>query len=534
MKTMIYFSAVILSGFALCACNDDDIVGDPAIDWSASTHLINPVDEQGFSTYYTPAIGTVGDPMPFFDPTTNSFKILYLQEYSNNDPFCYHPIWGVETKDCGNYASLGEVLPTGTSSLEQDAALGTGCCVYSEADKCYYIYYTGHNHTLANKEVIMRATSTDFKTWSKDAGWAIKGADYGYSETDFRDPQIFRDDEGLYHMVVASCGNLKLADFTSTNLKDWTHAGLFSNMLWDRVFECPDIFKMGDWWYLTYFEQNNVGWCRKMKYFKGKTLAELKSAISSPTWPDRFEGNIEGRGLYAAKTASDGTNRYCWGWCPTRTGASFQDKNVNVAEDRESNWSGAMVCHRLIQNADGVLTLGPVAGIEAKYNKSVSLSVKQQQGASGSGSDYQLSGDAYLYFGRLGYHNHIAMTVKTSNVWDNFGISVARGYEDGSFSSKYYTLRINAENEWNRKINFEEEGSEGRGFIGGIDGGRTFETPADGVYHIDIYTDNSVCVVYINDMYAYTNRIYGIQQNGWSINNYGGNITVSDLKVTQY
>lgn len=33
---------------------------------------------------------------------------------------------------------------------------------------------------------------------------------------------------------------------------------------------------------------------------------------------------------------------------------------------------------------------------------------------------------------------------------------------------------------------------------------------------------------------AYAQRIYGIQKNGWSINNYGGNITVSDLAVTQY
>ena len=41
-------------------------------------------------------------------------------------------------------------------------------------------------------------------------------------------------------------------------------------------------------------------------------------------------------------------------------------------------------------------------------------------------------------------------------------------------------------------------------------------------------------VMYINDVCAYTNRIYGIQKNCWSINNYGGSITVSDVKVSQY
>lgn len=527
---------MLLLGAALsvAACSDDDNTLEQK-DWAGTTYLHNSVDEQGFSTYYTPAIGTVGDPMPFFDENTKSFKVLYLQEYSKNDPSCFHPIWGVETKDCANYESLGEVLPCGTNGQEADAALGTGCCVYSQADKLYYIYYTGHCYRDGSqREVILRATSSDYKTWTKDLLWEINGAKDGYSMTDFRDPCIFADEAGLYHMVVASCGSLQLAHYTSSNLKDWKHEGLFSNMLWDRVFECPDIFKMGDWWYMTYFEQNNVGWCRKMKYFKGKTLEALRGSITTPSWPDRFEGNIEGRGLYAAKSASDGQNRYFWGWCPTRTGGSIQEKNINVAEDRESNWSGSMVCHRLIQHADGVLTLGPVEGIKAKYNQPVELKVMANEGAAVSGNNISMTGNGYVYFGRLGYHNHISMDVKTSNVWDNFGFSFVRGLEGSEFSEKYYTLRVNAENEWNRKINFEEEGTKGRGFVPGIDGGRTFETPADGVYHIDIFTDNSVCVVYINDMYAYTNRIYGIQKNGWSINNYGGNITIENLTVTQY
>jgi beta-fructofuranosidase len=51
----------------------------------------------------------------------------------------------VTTDDCANYESLGEILPTGSSVMDADAALGTGCAVYSEADKQYYIYYTGHS-----------------------------------------------------------------------------------------------------------------------------------------------------------------------------------------------------------------------------------------------------------------------------------------------------------------------------------------------------------------------------------------------------
>ena len=84
-----------------------------------------------------------------------------------------------------------------------------------------------------------------------------------------------------------------------------------------------------------------------------------------------------------------------------------------------------------------------------------------------------------------------------------------------------------------RKVNFEEQGEEGKGFIEGIDG-YVFARPEDNVYNIDIFTDNSVVVMYINDVCSYTQRIYGIQKNCWSINSYGGTITISDLSVSQY
>jgi beta-fructofuranosidase len=85
----------------------------------------------------------------------------------------------------------------------------------------------------------------------------------------------------------------------------------------------------------------------------------------------------------------------------------------------------------------------------------------------------------------------------------------------------------------NRKINFEQEGEEGKGFIEGVDGYK-FASPTDKKYKVDIYTDNSVVVMYINDVCAYTNRIYGIQKNCWSINTYDGEVNVENIKVSQY
>jgi beta-fructofuranosidase len=543
MKKMIYsVFAIMLSATVLTACSEDDYSADPAKDWAGTANFFLSADDEGFNTYYMPAVGRCGDPMPFYDQKAGEFKVLYLQEYDNNGP-CYHPFWGVSTKDGANYQSLGEVLPTGLSTKEADASLGTGCAVYNEQDGLYYIYYTGHNVLLQDVEVVMRATSPDFKTWTKDNTWVLRGQEYGYSATDFRDPQVFRADDGLWHMIIAS--NLRFAEFKSSDMKTWEHVGQFP-MIWDRMCECPDIFQMGDYWYMVYSEGYRADWSRKVKYMMATTYEGLKACFNDPgaNWPkDGHEGVLDSRAFYAGKTATNGTDRYIWGWSPYRSGATIHEKNINVGAEGEPNWSGALVCHKIIQHADGTLTLGEVPAMKAKYNNDQTVAVMASNGYNNG----TLTGDdAYVLYNRLGSHNHISLTVTTSNNWDKFGISLVRS-TDADF---YYTMVVNPEDENHRKVNFEQEGYRivreldengkevekkvyGKGFVAGIDG-YWFQRPTDNVYHIDIYTDNSVLVMYINDVCAYTQRIYGIQKNCWSINNYGGSITISDVKVSQY
>lgn len=517
------FSVAMLSAFALAACSDDNFAGDPAKDWSGTTSIFVNEEEAGFSTYYTPAVGRIGDPMPFFDKKAGNFKVMYLQEYDNNRPFRFHPIWAVETSDGANYSSLGEWVPTGGTDGEQDAAPGTGCCYYCEADGLYYIYYTGHNGSLSNVEAVMRATSSDLKTWTKDNLWTLYGKDFEYSTVDFRDPQIF-EEGGKYHMIVATRpiwgGDPCFAEFVSSDMKNW-EKGDRIKMIWDRFLECPDIFQMGNKWYCVYSESTKTSWSRKVKYMMADSWAELKNCFNDgPKWPaDDREGVLDSRAFYAAKTASNGTDRYIWGWCPVREGSDIYNKNVNVGggDGNEPKWSGALVCHKLIQHDNGTLSVGEIPAMAAKYNQPAEVKVMKQD------KDYTL-------YSRLGVHNHISFTVQTATDGDRWGVSFVRS-ED---ASKYYTLVVNPEWEnGRRKINFEEEGPEGKGFIDGADG-YIMPRPADNSYKVDIYTDNSVVTFYINGEYGYTQRIYGLQKNCWSINNYGNNITVKDLSVSTY
>ena len=410
----------------------------------------------------------------------------------------------------------------------------------------YYIFYTGHKGNCQNREVILRATSTDFKNWTKDELWALNGPDYGYSSNDFRDPQVFVADDGLYHMVISTYpkngGDPCFAEFKSSDLKTWGHVGKFK-MIWDRMLECPDIFKMGDYWYLVYSESFRASWSRKVKYMMATSYDALKACFNDPgaNWPkDGREGVLDTRAFYAGKTASNGTDRFIWGWTPFRSGADIHEKNINVGagDGNEPNWSGALVCHKVIQHSDGTLSLGAVPAMAAKYDKQQTVNVMSSKGYD---NGILKGDDAYVLYNRLGNCNHISFTVTTSNNWDKFGISFVRSTDE----EFYYTLVVNPENENLRKVNFEQEGYRikikdngekekinGKGFVEAADG-YGFSRPADNVYNIDIYTDNSVLVMYINDIVCYTQRIYGIQKNCWSINNYGGSITVNNVRVSQ-
>ena len=529
-------------GVAFTSCyNEYDAPGETVKDWAGTSERFVPTDERGFTTFYTPYmikptdnVGGVGDPMPFYDAKNSEFKVLYLQDYANNKAYCFHPYWGLKTKDCSSYESLGEILSAGSNDFQQDAALGTGCCFYNEADGLYYIYYTGENGKCTNRQVVMRATSHDFKTWTRDNLWQLNGPEYGYNGFDFRDPQIFKGDDGKFHMVIATRpqagGNGVFAEFVSADMKNWESAGDFP-MLWDRFCECPDVFKMGDWWYLVYSESFKTSWSRKVKYMMADSWENLKKCFNDPgaNWPkDGREGVLDSRAFYAGKTASNGTDRYIWGWCPYRPVDDIDARNINVGagDGNEPKWGGALVCHKVLQHEDGTLTLTAVPSLNNKYNKPQTVREMESKGYANG----KLTGEgAYVLYNRLGYHNHMSFTVKTAGNTDKFGVSLFRG----SDSKKYYTMVFNPEGENDRKINMEQEGAEGKGFIEAVDSYK-FQRPADNVYNIDIYTDNSVFVIYVNDNICYTMRLYGIQKNCWSINNYGGEIEVSNLKVSAY
>ena len=479
--------------------------------------LLGWAAQEGY--YYQPASGWCGDPMPFYDAQSGLFRIYYLQEFRPNDPATYHPVYAIETMDLTHYNALGEVLPTG-NRWAQDAAIGTGSVIRCHKDGLYYLFYTGnkyHPSDWENRQVVMSATSTDGVEWSK-TDLRLNGNEWYYYRNDFRDPEVFRTEDGVYHMLVATGkdGRNVLAEFTSSDCRNWTHKGLFMNTLWDRFYECPNVFKMGEWWYLVYSELHKE--IRRVQYFKSKTYEGLAACTKddNPVWPDNHEGYLDSRGFYAGKTASDGSNRYIWGWCPTRR----DNNNTAVNNDNgEPDWAGTLVAHRLIQHDDGSLTLGEIETVRNWFNDEVSVSTTAASIAAGGSIELPALSDK----------THLSFTVTASSAQTKFGVSIAKE----SWSGRYYSLIVNPEANNMAKVNFEQEGPDAMGFIPYIDG-YFFSQPADRIYHIDIYIDRSVLVLYINGQVSYTNRIYGMSGKSWSIKCYDGSIQITAIRQQVY
>lgn len=514
MKKNLIILTMATASLLLAGCQQKE-QNVPERDWSSVEDIFSTQEEPLQTTYYKPYVGYCGDPMPFYDAKNKSFCVYYLQETDKNNIATYHPIWGLRTTDAAHYEPMGELISYGGAE-EQDASLGTGSVIYCDEDQTYYFFYTGH--AADRTEAVQYATSKDGIKWTKNIDFVLHGLDFGYSTIDFRDPELVKTEDGIYHMFVATRQIDKgvLAEFTSKDCRNWEHKGIFTKMMWDRFYECPNIFRMGDWWYLIYSDQ--TGFMRKVQYFKGKTLEELAACTGNgdtPTWPDDHEGFLDSRGLYAGKTASDGTNRYLWGWCPRRKG---KDNTLTSIDDLMI--FGNLVCHRVIQHEDGSLSLGAIEAIGKKYDKTTEV----------KNTTLSLKEGEFNLINRLGYHNHLSCTVKTAAATDNFAISFCRAQKDTIF----YSTVVNSEDGGaKRKINFEQRGKGGKGFIGDIDG-YMVPTPADNTYKIDIYTDNSVLVLYVNDNVAYTNRVYGMPRNYWSIDCLSGSIEVTDIKHSEY
>jgi beta-fructofuranosidase len=304
--------------------------------------------------FYRPSDGVAADFIPFYHD--GRYHLFYLKDYRDAAGHGEGTPWfQIVTEDFVTFEEWGEALARGATDA-RDLYVFTGSVIQAEGQ--FHIFYTGHNHHRKEAgfpmEGVMHATSPDLKTWTKDPGfWFAPSA--GYEPHDWRDPFVFWNDEaGEYWMLLAARkttgpsrnrGCTALA--ASPDLITWTVREPFWAPDEYYTHECPDLFRIGDWWYLVYstFSERCVTHYRMSRSLAGPWLAPAN---------DSFDG----RPYYAAKTAGDGARRYVFGWLPTRG----EEK-----DDGGWQWGGELVAHEVMQQPDGTLTVRPPETVLAAF-----------------------------------------------------------------------------------------------------------------------------------------------------------------------
>ena len=338
-----------------------------------------------YMLYPAPEGGYVGDTMPFVTED-GTLELYYLYDTDHNGQG-YHPIYKYSTKDFCGYEDHGMVLNFGLMS-DPDPAIGTGSVV-QDAEGVYHLFYTGHNDTGnggKGKECVLQATSTDRENWTKMTDFVMFSPD-DYSKDDFRDPEVFWvEDEQCYWMLIAARENSMggvVAKYTSADLVNWEFAGPFHAPHAQYMLECPDLFCIGDTWYLTY------SWDCVTYYAIGESMNGPFTAPDDNILDGK--GLIDGGGFvfYAAKTAELKGNTYLCGWLG-RAGLS-SDSGVY-------QWAGNVLNHQLVQNDDKTLGVkAPETFADYFVTEKPFQAVKKQGEVSIEGNSIALSAEEGTY-----------------------------------------------------------------------------------------------------------------------------------------
>lgn len=491
---------ILLYAFSLFSCSDSGDKETKENDTDKTTFCQSGDENGRFDTFFKPPIGWFGDPFPYYED--GKFYIYYLQDWRGAQPYL-HPFHLVTSSDMSSFSYQGEALPVGPSSA-QDAALCTGSIIKNKETGFYYMFYAGHksnNDPNTPTQAVLLALSKDLKNWVKDETFYLSINADGYNRNDFRDPFVYFDDEtNKYKMLITTQRNGQgtLALYTSSDLHHWELQDPFYTEPAVPILECADVFKEGDWWYLIYSNIND----RKVHY--------RYSTSQNGPWITPAHPTIDGIAYYAGKTASDGISRYILGWCPTRIGDGAEDQ-----------WGGSLVTHRIASQEDGTLNVTIPPAMDNKFlRKKENLTLKQSGTIIQNGENYQLQQSSNITFPRIGVASKIITTIKPSDQTDIFGFTFGACDDNDEgysvlFEPKENKLRMYKDINGNKEIQTEVY----------------LPVPSNLVFNVKIVVEKSVCVMYVNNEIAFTNRITKMNNNPWMIFVESGEVEFGKLQT---
>lgn len=289
---------------------------------------------------------STGDAIPYFHEGKYHIFSLTSPKGTTVYPARLRTTWDHHVStDLVNWERLPSAIRPGDSDSDPDASgIWTGDVTYGEGQ--WHAFYTGYSLKQRYQQTICHATSPDGIVWTKDpANPVISPRTDEYEDQDWRDPYVFyNEDDRKWWMILLARLNKGphmrrgcVVLYRSDDLRQWDYYGPLYAPYHTSGPECPEMYKMGDYWYLSYSRFSE--WVN--------TVYRVSTSPFGPWRTPEFDG-IGGRRFYAAKSlVNDEGRRFYFAWAHDRADRS---------DNGDWYWGGAFcIPHEVVQGEDGEL-----------------------------------------------------------------------------------------------------------------------------------------------------------------------------------
>lgn len=465
------------------------VAGLTAVLLVAQAHAGPPPAEKDRSpVHFRPAKGNFADPIPFF--WKGEYHVFYLRGDTPKVPWEH-----VVSKDLRTWRERPTALTSDGKAASADGLhMFTGCVV--EHNGTFHLFYTGWNPANPKgREWIMHATSPDLTTWAKHKAepFTADGTVYAkYLDADFRDPFVFRSPVADEWLMLLCCRAAKderpvTGVYASKDLMTWEPRPPLCDG-YKNTPECPDLFKVGDLWYLIVSPSENVVTYRTAKDLKGP-------------WSPAPGTPLDTAVFYAAKRQWDGKRHVLTGW----------QRDLEDGKDGgRFRWGGTQSIPReLFAGPGGALLSRPVPEAREAYPKTV-LDLEDKPPIVRVADDNKPAPDAgvWKYHGGSlvgegqGLHRvrfdtpadyHLSLTVKLTGPAARFGVLFRQRPEH---TSSHYRLEV-------------RPGKSEATFAGpGWDFPRAVPFEPGKPVHVEAFVQGSVIECWVNGGHAFSCRAF--------------------------
>ncbi|MDE7131820.1 MAG: glycoside hydrolase family 32 protein [Lachnospiraceae bacterium] len=236
----------------------------------------------------------------------------------------------------------------------------------------------------------------DYEKYDKNPVITAKDLPEGCSSHDFRDPKMWRKEDGTYCCVIGNRpadGSGQILLFESKDGFEWNYKKVlaYNGNRFGKMWECPDFFKLGEKWLLITSPQDMLP--SGFEYHNGNGTLCLIGDFDeeTETFTEQYDQSIDyGIDFYAPQTVltPDG-RRIMIGWMQNWDTCDFRAQNVS--------WFGQMSLPRELSVENGRLYQRPIRELDKlrcnmAEHKDVSFSGEiTLEGVKGRRVDMQLS-----------------------------------------------------------------------------------------------------------------------------------------------